>query len=186
MRSDISYFWRESRVLQQVLWSLKILLLQLSKYFSIILNTFSFKLLSEHIILNFKLVYNLIFKNMICIRIFYFKSKISLWLINHFRFILSNSFGKIFYNRVIVLVLLWDNKFISEGFIIFFILFYFLFKNNIFLFREFELLLFSLELKFEWGKFFIKCFGWLLGLGLFEPESGKEFFFFEYEWVLLI
>jgi len=43
---------------------------------------------------------------MIGIWIFNFKGEISLRLIDHFGFILSNSFGKIFDDRVVVLILL--------------------------------------------------------------------------------
>lgn len=158
----------------------------MSKYLSVILNTFSLKLLSEHVILYFELVDNLVFKYMICIWIFNFKGEISLWLIDHFGFIFCNSFREIFYNRVVIFILLWNNKFVSESFIIFFVLFYFLFKDSIFLLWEFKLLLLSFELKFEWRKFLVESFRGLLSLGLFESEGWEEFFFFEDKWVLLV
>lgn len=186
MWSYITYFWRECWIFQQILWSFQVFFFQLGKYFSVILDSFALKLFSKHIILNFELVDNLILEHMIGIWIFYFKSEISFRLVDHFGLILCDSFREIFDNRVVVFILLWNNKFVSESFIIFFVLFNFLFKNGIFLLWEFELLLFSFKLKFKRGEFLVECFWGLLWLGLFDSESGKKFLFFEHKWILLV
>lgn len=132
------------------------------------------------------MVDNLILEYVIGIWIFYFKSEISLRLVDHFGFILCDSFREIFDNRVVVLILLWNNKFVSESFIIFFVLFDFLFKDGIFLLWEFELLLFSFKLKLERREFFVECFWGLFRLGLFDSESREKFLFFKYKWILFV
>lgn len=148
MRSYVTNFGRKCWIFQQILWSFQVLFFQLGKDFSVKLDSFTLKLFPKHIILNFELVDNLVLEHMVSIWIFNFKGEVSLRLIDHFGFILSDSFGKIFDNRVIVLILLWDNKFVSESFIIFFVLFDFLFEDGILLLWEFELLLFGFKLKF--------------------------------------
>lgn len=150
------------------------------------LNAFAFKLFSQHFILYLQLVHDLIFKNMIGLWIFDFESKVSFRLIYHFRFILCDSFGKILNDRVVVFILLRNNKFISKCFIIFFVLFDFLLQNGILLLWKFELLLFGFELKLNRGNLVIKCFSRLLRLVLFDSECGEEFLFFDNKWGLLI
>ncbi len=94
------------------------------------------------------MVDDLIFEDVICFCVFDFEAEIPFGLVDHFGFVLGNSFGKVFDDWIVVFILLGYDELISKVFVILFVFLDLLLKNDVLFLRKFQLLVFSLDLKF--------------------------------------